>query len=434
MSDEIKRLVDHFNSFIATSNTNKTFSAQEFVAYMEPVFAQCGYREKPAPDKQLKILIVRDDAAGDFVLFSPVIREIRRIYPHAYITLLCSPRNHGLAECCPYVDNVLVNRQEFNANDFSQLFSYTLQMVVDHLLSYHFDLAFAGRLGFRSASLLTMYMCGAKERVGFTQDRINPQGQLSKVYWDCLLTHAVPFVNRSMSDVDRELMLLEDMLHAPIANRQLEVWYTMQDREAVRAKLGDVHEGGANICIMPGASLKMKCWPVERYIQLVKWILARPGNDAMNIIVLGGPADREAGDAFAAAFEGQHCINLSGRLSFRQSMAAMECCRMYIGNDTGMMHVAAALKKPILSVNCFPLDQEMAYMSVPLRFMPYKVPNVTCCPAHAKDDCHDNWRHGCSRQEEPHCILNVAVETVEKGYELLLERIRANNIQPLLVK
>ena len=58
MSDEIKRLVDHFNSFIATSNTNKTFSAQEFVAYMEPVFAQCGYREKPAPDKQLKILIL----------------------------------------------------------------------------------------------------------------------------------------------------------------------------------------------------------------------------------------------------------------------------------------------------------------------------------------------------------------------------------------
>ena len=75
MSDEIKRLVDHFNSFIATSNTNKTFSAQEFVAYMEPVFAQCGYREKPAPDKQLKILIVRDDAAGDFILFSPFLRE-----------------------------------------------------------------------------------------------------------------------------------------------------------------------------------------------------------------------------------------------------------------------------------------------------------------------------------------------------------------------
>ena len=73
-------------------------------------------------------------------------------------------------------------------------------------------------------------------------------------------------------------------------------------------------------------------------------------------------------------------------------------------------------------------------LPVPLRFMPYKVPNVTCCPAHAKDDCHDNWRYGCSRQEEAHCILNVAVETVEKGYELLLERIRANNIQPLLVK
>ena len=76
-----------------------------------------------------------------------------------------------------------------------------------------------------------------------------------------------------------------------------------------------------------------------------------------------------AGEKFAAAF-GRRAISLAGRLSFSESAAAVEMASLYIGNDTGLMHVAAALKKPVLSVNCFPLDVKMGYLSVPLRFVP----------------------------------------------------------------
>lgn len=431
MMKDIQKVKTALHAYAARMAAEGKFRAVDFVAYMEPVFREAGFRATKPAGEIRKILLVRDDAAGDFVLFSPVIREIRRLYPKAHITLLVSSRNSGLAVSCPYVDDIIIDKLSFDTNYFPSIFNAELQLA-ETLWEHDYDLAFAGRLGIRSGSLLLMYMAGICERVGFTQNRSDPAGNFADLKWDCLLTLAVPFLPNAMHDVDRNLMLLENMLRLPVADREIEVWITDKDRQAVTPLLQPLLSGGMKriLAVAPTASVGKKRWPVERYQAVLKRILKK--EKRTGLIILGGPEDLAAGEKFAAAF-GRRAISLAGRLSFSESAAAVEMAALYIGNDTGLMHVAAALKKPVLSVNCFPLDVKMGYLSVPLRFVPYHVPSVTVFPAVRRGSCSDAWQHGCGA-DEPHCILNVTVETVLKGYEALLQKVKNGDNSPMFAK
>ena len=98
---------------------------------------------------------------------------------------------------------------------------------------------------------------------------------------------------------------------------------------------------------------------------------------------------------------------------------------MYIGNYTGTMHVAAAVKCPILAVHCFPTDLYSDSWVDSEMFSPYKVPSVVVQPVHALDGCKVNspyWHIGC-RSANPHCITQIEPETLFKGFHLLKEKI-----------
>ena len=76
---------------------------------MDNVFQKAGFRNLKSLDEPAEILVIRDDAAGDFVIFSPFLRELRRIYKGARITVVTSSINHDLAVFYPYIDNIELN-------------------------------------------------------------------------------------------------------------------------------------------------------------------------------------------------------------------------------------------------------------------------------------------------------------------------------------
>lgn len=99
---------------------------------------------------------------------------------------------------------------------------------------------------------------------------------------------------------------------------------------------------------------------------------------------------------------------------------------MYIGNDTGAMHLAAATNTPVLSPNCFPLEFKIGYNSLK-RWYPYEVPSVIVCPAHALQGCKDSKDfYGC-RSKEPHCITQITPADLFSAYKILLERAAESN-------
>ena len=99
------------------------------------------------------------------------------------------------------------------------------------------------------------------------------------------------------------------------------------------------------IAIAPGSKWESKIWPEGRYADVISQLI-----EEHNVlpIIFGGPEDREKGDRLIAGWNTG--INSAGQLSVRQSAALLERCALYVGNDTGTMHLAAAVNVPCVAI------------------------------------------------------------------------------------
>ncbi|WP_029541390.1 glycosyltransferase family 9 protein [Selenomonas sp. AB3002] len=431
---EVQKIVYEGLMGFYESHKGGPFLGSQLVEYMEPIFKRAGLREETAVSGQ-HILVVRDDAAGDFVLFSPFMRELRRIYPGAHITLFASDRNAELARCCPYIDNILIKNFERDSGSFWEIYPMLARHAVEQFVPYHFDLAFAGRLGLKSASVLLMYMGGAKRRVTYTQNRPKADGTMVDVGWDDLISIPVPILNKLESDVDRDLYILEYILQLPIADRHLELWTLASDREAARQAVEPLL-GKKNIkrlyTVMPCTSEAFRQWPVERFIEMLKVIMKREKD--LGLVLMGGKGDAPRTETVAKAFPGR-ALSLAGKLPFRVSAEVVGLTEKYIGDDTALMHIAAAKKVPVLTTFPYPAELGLRPMSVPIRFQPYQVPSVILLPPKAAGDkCRLSHGTGCSVAAGPHCILGITVEKMLDGYKRLNKCIEEGRTASLVLK
>lgn len=121
-------MINDFNKFLERVKDKKLFSIREFIKEFEQKFDAAGYRQPPKVNaysarRQTKILILHDAVVGDFVIHTGLIREIRRVYPSAYIVLVVKQSAFQLAELCPYVDEVIINRGKLSYARFNELFT-----------------------------------------------------------------------------------------------------------------------------------------------------------------------------------------------------------------------------------------------------------------------------------------------------------------------
>jgi len=101
------------------------------------------------------------------------------------------------------------------------------------------------------------------------------------------------------------------------------------------------------IVLQPGARWRNKRWPVEFYAELVR--LLAPANPPLRFAVLGGGEDRQLGDAVART-DPARCLDLTGRLSLPEMVEWIRLSELMVSNDTGPMHVAAALGTPVVAL------------------------------------------------------------------------------------
>ena len=414
----------------------KGFSPSGLVAHMDNVFQKAGFRNLKSLDEPAEILVIRDDAAGDFVIFSPFLRELRRIYKGARITVVTSSRNHDLAVCCPYIDNIELNSESYDRNDTLKGFELAAKLAI-RLLKYNFDMAFIPRLGIMTYGFLTAYLCGASQRIGFSNDRIDPtiKDKFAVTGWNVFLTVPVPFFNHNLNDVSRNLNLLEYLLKCRISkeNRYLELWYSPEDTKKATEILKEIKEKKFRqyIAVVPVASTPRKKWPLDNYVEFLKLLLkAAPES---GLVIMGGPNDIPVCEMLKHCFP-DNAINVAGKGNFRISAAVMSQLNLYIGNDTGLMHIAAAAGLPILNINCFPAEIKLMSGSIPIRFAPYNVPNVVVMPPKALDGCNEFVGYGCSHLEKSHCINGVTVNSVWNGYKILMQNIKNNNLETTYIK
>jgi len=379
----------------------------------EPLFWGSGYRSYRSHNiaDAKRLLVIRLDAIGDVVLTSPFLRELRHAMPQAWITLVVSQKTFNLVELCPYVNEVLALEQPAPGRlmVLRQVWG-AFKMASAHLWHRRFEIALVPRWDVdHYAAAFLAYFSGASCRVGYSEQTTALKRMLnrgydvlySQVFNSALLKH----------EVVRNLDLLNRLGLSP-KNSKLEVWTSDEDK-AVGQRLFEaieLKECEGLVALALGTAEPKKTWPLARYIQLGKW-LKELGD--IRLALVGGVTELDLGERFVREIPSS--VNLIGKLSLRQSAVLLGRCQLYVGNDTGPMHLAAAVGTPVVEISCHPLSGDMKHYTSPARFGPWGAPCRVLQPANVRDGCEE----GC-KASEPHCILGVHVDAVQQAILSLL--------------
>ena len=261
---------------------------------------------------------------GDVVLTTPVIRSVRNALPEAYIAYLGEKHAVSLLEHNPCLDEII-------PFDFARPTIVEQPLVAFHLRRRHFDLAIDLFNNPRSA--LLVYLSGAKTRVG--ADR-KGRGSLYtiRVKDDGGPKTAIAFHNQFIRAVGIE----------PTSNRT-EIVLTDDERREARIYLRWVdHENNPLdmnrpiVCIHPGATWPAKRWLPERFGELADLLVAKLG---VQVIMIGGAND--TAEINSSLKHSVSNVKVLQNLPLRQLAAIISHCSLFIGNDAGPMHIAAAL-------------------------------------------------------------------------------------------
>ncbi|MBO6179312.1 MAG: glycosyltransferase family 9 protein [Selenomonadaceae bacterium] len=404
-ADNLKKVVEEV--FALNSLDMKTLKS-----YMEPAFAKEGYRRDDR-DLTKRIAIIRLDEIGDNVMTSGFIRELRKNYPTAHITLIVNPTVYPLVEFCPYVNEVIGFSVTY-VRDLETRFFEILKLCYYKLWSRHFDMVFLPRWDMDNAyfGVFLAYFSGAKERIGYSA-KVYDEKAKQEGHLDELLTKAVISPPHVVHEAARNFYLLE-ACNLKVDDYRQELWYTAEDYEAAEKKTLEFSKGRKLIAVVPGGNTINKIYPPDKFIVALKKI-KREDNC---FLLFGGGREKEIAEHIRKNLGDNAALNLAGATSLRETAAAVSLCGMYIGMDTGVKHIAAALGLPVVEISRTPLTMKSSPLLHLDRFAPWQTPTIMVRPKEGLSPCKEiEPCDGCSYFKEPHCITGVKPEDIAKAYE-----------------
>ena len=288
------------------------------------------------------LLIVRLSAMGDIIHTLPAAIALRQAFPHAtlgwlveerWAELLCTlrhPRTGTRNPQRPLVDRVhTVNTAEWRHALFS--FNTWQQMAVglSHLRGTKYDAAIDFQGAIRSA-LLSRWS-GAPVVYGSSQPRENAA---SMFYTRRIMPAGAHVVEQAMA--------LAGAIIATPAPAELQVEFPV-DPDAEQAMAGLIADARDFAILNPGAGWGAKRWPAERFGQVAKEL----AKDGLCSLVNYGPGEEELAVAVESASEG---AARKVSCSVAELITLTRRARLFIGGDTGPMHMAAALRIPVVAI------------------------------------------------------------------------------------
>ena len=273
----------------------------------------------------VKIMIRAANWVGDAIMTTPVIRAVRKNYPRAKIFVLAKPWVIPVYENNPYVDEILLYE---NSGRHKKGFG-TLRLARD-LRKYQFDLTILMQNAFEAG--LLSFLGGIKKRVGYKTDGrgllLNKGIKLNPILKK---KHLIDYYIGILKGAE----LVDD-------GRELDLFLSREDREFAKHFLqkNNMALSRPVIGINPGATGgTAKRWFPERYARVCEQLAEK---FKVKILIFGGPGDNALGEYIAGLSNGS-CVNIAGTTTLGQAFALIEKCSLFITNDSGLMHAAAAL-------------------------------------------------------------------------------------------
>src|SRR5215469_4374604 len=261
----------------------------------------------------MKFLIIRFSSIGDIVLTTPVIRCLKRQVPDAEVRFLVKENFLSIVEHNPYIDKVHVLAHSF------ELMIHELKLEeYDHIIDLH-------------NNVRTLRVKKALNKPSSSFHKLNIQ----KYIYVNLKWNVMPDVHI----VDRYLKTVEQF---DVKNDGAGLGYFIGEKDETKRNDIPVSHHAGYIGIVIGGAHNTKKYPVHKLKELCSK-LDHP------VILLGGKEDRKDGDEIASV-DPIKVYNACGKFSMNESADLVRKSKMVVSNDTGLMHIAAAFKKPVISL------------------------------------------------------------------------------------
>ena len=334
------------------------------------------------------ILVIKLRHIGDVLLATPVFRTLRQAFPKARLTALVNRGTEAVLRHHPGVHEILTAEKG----------SMTEQLrFLRNLRRKQYDCVIDLTDGDRSAfmSLAT----GAGTRIGFNAEH----------RWRGLLyTHVAKASPDDAHRIEYDLTTVRQLGLAPATSRPALYVSPDDDRAAKRAMEELIRDDDGTskvIVIQPGARYPLKVWPQERFAELAD----RLSKALPCRILLGGDAkERVIAEAVRERTQCRPTV-VAGRFSLLEFGALAKQCDLFIGNDGGAMHVAAAVGTPVVALFGPTYPQRWAPRGAPSEIL-YK-----------GLDCRACYHPVCVRRQEENCMRLISVDEVFHACMRLLQ-------------
>lgn len=281
-----------------------------------------------------RILLIKPSAVGDIVHTLPVLVRLRERYPGARIDWLITPENADLVRHHPGLSNVvLFDRRRYARFGREWYATKGVLKLLRTLRRNRYELVVDLHGQLRSA--LFTVASGAPFRVGFERTR---EGA-----W-LVYSHHIPLPREPIHAVDRYLWLGQVLgFEAGVPD------FTIYLPPTVEAMLDELFaargvDGRPIALIVPGTVWQTKHWHVEGFAGVARHLLL----SGYQVVLAGAPKDRTRCGQVAALCP--DICDLSGETSLAEMIALVRRAAVCVTNDSGSMHLAAALSRPVVSV------------------------------------------------------------------------------------
>jgi heptosyltransferase-1 len=282
----------------------------------------------------LKILILKPSSLGDVVHALPVLRSLKHHLPASEIFWWLESGLAPLLEGDPDLAGIL----RFERRGWARPLGWPAMFAsIRDIRRRQFDWVIDLQGLARSAAVA--WLANAGLCVGL--DNPGEGGREgARGFYDVTPPRCAPGTHA----VERYLAVLP-LLGIPVLDNLQ--WLRPQPRVAARVQEQWSLNGTRWVALLPGARWATKRWPVEHFVELVKRLL--PALSDTRVAILGSSADTALAKRIAQV-DSQRVLDLTGQTSLPEMIEWVRLCRLVITNDTGPMHVAAALGRPVVAL------------------------------------------------------------------------------------
>ena len=340
-------------------------------------------KKKEALKLVSNIFVIRNGALGDFIVTLPVMNSLKKALPSAQITLMGNPRFLKLAQ--GYVDNII-------PNDFPEFYT---------LFRSEGDFPAHIKRLFSDVDLVVSYSPDPEGVFIKNLEKIGIPWIIDGGFspWERIETHITDHLLFPLTREGIPVFFEPSKITTPFCDR---IFAEEFFQSSWRSREGE----SPVVAIHPGSGSQKKCWPKEKFVELIKWAKRSLG---ATILLVSGPADKNIAKAIWPLISDCNPF-LADDLPITTLAALLEKCTLYVGNDSGITHLAALVGIPTLAL-FGPTDP---------RIWGPRHEKVKCLSSLcACSPCSPKQMAACQHQA---CLKSLPIATVKKALLNLLTR------------